>query len=399
MPLYLAPFERVSSPIGTVFRPVGMEPGGTFIDLRADGGATLEGNGLNACLLFLPGATSNPALDLLGTDMAEPLALATKSTALSKLGVDVQSLTLGGLVRDLLLSPPVNGWKPVRADRRGITDIYLGGSKVYTSAGAASVDTITDLLVDEQVAVDFMRGDRRRRWRLWQIFGFGGLGAALSLWSPDALWLAVAALPATDAFTNTTGVDLTVHSASWSLVTGNMEISANAVGTLNGASGNVNAARWNADTFSDDQYSKCTLVAAGGGNYIGPGVRESAGAVSFYYYFSAVGDQKYVGKVVSGSITDLASHATVLAVSDLLELRCEGSTITARLNGANDPNLSGNPFTDTALASGSAGLAGYNAHDSSLVDNWEGGNLGGGHPTARRHSGIPGMSLTGRRTW
>ena len=31
MPLYLAPFEQVSSPIGPVFRPVGMEPGGTFM--------------------------------------------------------------------------------------------------------------------------------------------------------------------------------------------------------------------------------------------------------------------------------------------------------------------------------------------------------------------------------
>src|SRR3990172_1857706 len=71
-------------------------------------------------------------------------------------------------------------------------------------------------------------------------------------------------LPATDAFTDTNGVQITSHGTGWTLLNGgslqgDMDIQSNSL-----ASDVLNTdvvAFWDNDTFDDDHYSEATIVA------------------------------------------------------------------------------------------------------------------------------------------
>ncbi len=88
------------------------------------------------------------------------------------------------------------------------------------------------------------------------------------------------ALPATEAFTNSNGTQLTTHSSNWTLNSGDFDIQSNALSP--DAASTENGAHWNADTFDDDQYAQATLVDQFNSRTIGVAVRCHATADTYY---------------------------------------------------------------------------------------------------------------------
>ena len=195
-----------------------------------------------------------------------------------------------------------------------------------------------------------------------------------------ALW---AVLPATDAFTGTDGTALTTYSANWSLNSGNFVINTNAVAPNQSAT--ECGARWNADTFGNNQYAQSKLAnITTTGQTIGVAVRAATGGAASYYGFYADGSgggKTFLFKMVAGSWTQLGSLGAALAVNDIIRLEVSGTTLTPKVNGSTQSPPGAR--TDSAHSSGAAGLSGYSVSTSMRLDDWEGGNLGGGPPPRR----------------
>jgi len=183
------------------------------------------------------------------------------------------------------------------------------------------------------------------------------------------------ALPATDTFTGTTGTQLTTYSANWTLCLGDFDIQSNALSA--DASGN-NGAGWNADAFNDDQYAEATFAAVFQFVYLGVAVRCDVGTPddTFYLFYSDSTDGSYLEKIVNGAETQLGNKGATFAVNDVIRIEASGTTITPIKNGGtlNPPNAQ----TDASISSGAAGVSGYDDSAFIRIDNWEGGNLGGG---------------------
>lgn len=183
------------------------------------------------------------------------------------------------------------------------------------------------------------------------------------------------ALPASDTFTNTNGTLLSAH-GSWSLVSAagkTSEIQGNAYTVTSGLTfGDFSCYRWNADTFNDNQYSKCTMTALDGNSAIGVTARCASGANSYYWLIGDTGGL-YKGVVVAGTSSDISSY-TASSVNDVVEIRVSGTTIGAWRNGS---SLGDN--TDSNLSSGYAGvITQWFTGQTSRGDSWEGGNLAAG---------------------
>ena len=179
------------------------------------------------------------------------------------------------------------------------------------------------------------------------------------------------ALPATDAFTGADGTALTTYSASWTYNQGTFALINNNVRPSNTAQC---LARWNADTFNDNQYSKGSWPNVYG-NYSGVAVRiDTGGAVTAYTYYANEVDRQ-LAKIVAGTRTQLGSTGAAPADGNTCELDASGTTITPILNGSTDATIGAQ--TDSAIASGAAGLSGTGNLDARF-DNWEGGDLAGG---------------------
>jgi len=195
-----------------------------------------------------------------------------------------------------------------------------------------------------------------------------------------ALW---AVLPATDAFTGTDGTALTTYSANWSLNSGNFVINTNAVAP-NQATTECGA-RWNADTFGNDQYAQGKLAnSTTTGQTIGVAVRAATGGAASYYGFYADGSgggKTFLFKMVAGTWTQLGSLGAALAVNAVLRLEVSGTTLTPKVNGSTQSPPGAQ--TDSAHSSGAAGISGYSVSTSMRLDDWEGGNLGGRPPPRR----------------
>lgn len=177
--------------------------------------------------------------------------------------------------------------------------------------------------------------------------------------------LCIAALPASDAMTDTNGTPLTTHSASWTINNGGFTINAS-----NAASGNSsvnNMAHWNADAFSDDQYSEVVIASILSTRYPGAAVRVDASANTGYFCFENT-TTLYLRKIIAGSETQLSSIAVTGANGDTIRLEVSGTSLSCYQNSV----LKLGPTSDSAIASGSSGIAVFS---SGSIDSWEGGNL------------------------
>jgi hypothetical protein len=180
-------------------------------------------------------------------------------------------------------------------------------------------------------------------------------------------------LPATDSFTDTNGVQLTSHSSDWTLNAGDLDVQSNALAPDDAGD---SMAHWNADAFDDDQYAQATVVAISGSVWIGVSVRAHASAHTGYCY-SGDDDEREISKFVAGSYTSISYYGSGgFSVNDDIRIEAESTTITPVLNASTDTNVGAQ--TDAAISSGSAGVCGYSDSEDSRIDDWEGGDLGGG---------------------
>lgn len=179
------------------------------------------------------------------------------------------------------------------------------------------------------------------------------------------------ALPATDTFTGTNGTPLATYSPNWTVNSGVFQIESNAV-CHNSASAS-GLAHWDADVFDDDQYAEAVVSGVDTGSWMtGVAVRVHASADTGYYYQGSSSGSE-IGKSVAGGRTTLLSGLAAWANTDVVRIEVEGTSIRAYIDGVQQ----GATQTDSAIASGSSGLCGFNDATLSLLTSWEGGNLGG----------------------
>jgi hypothetical protein len=190
------------------------------------------------------------------------------------------------------------------------------------------------------------------------------------------------ALPATETFTDTNGTALATHNASWTVNSGSFVVQDN--GCCPTGSGVENLARWNADTFNNDQYSQCVAaILATGGVQAGVAVRVSTSGAETAYGCYWDNTTAYIFKNVAGTWEQLGATVTPPTAGQLVRLEVSGTTLTLKYDGSTQTTR-----TDSAISSGAAGLAGYSSGGSGYLDDWEGGNLsaGGGTPPSSRLS-------------
>lgn len=171
--------------------------------------------------------------------------------------------------------------------------------------------------------------------------------------------------------------------ANWSTISGvpALQIVSNQIeDTTTG--GSVTAREiYSAISWPNDQYSQCTLVHLNSGStsYGGVCVRQSTGADTGYYSIAgSAGDPNvYIARQLAGVHTNLASAAYTFSPGDVLYFSAVGTTLTVKINGVTKVT-----FTDTNIASGSAGLAVYagSSVGDSIVDNWSGGSFASVNP-------------------
>jgi hypothetical protein len=177
------------------------------------------------------------------------------------------------------------------------------------------------------------------------------------------------ALPASDSFTGTDGTSLPTYSSNWTIDTGNGGFIIQTNAARPNAIFQVSLVRWNADTFSNNQYAQGTITNANSD----PGgvlVRAATDGTSNYYGAMSDSDSSTEWfKYVAGSYT-LLSSLPFMANGDVIRLEVYGSTLAVYKNGIQH----GPTLTDSSHTSGAAGLTGYSTGSTS-IDNWSAGNL------------------------
>lgn len=182
------------------------------------------------------------------------------------------------------------------------------------------------------------------------------------------------AVLATDNFNRANNADLGVN---WDVQNGSGE---NAWKILNNAAEPSTLASncgesYNAVTWPDDQYSqvKCSVTGASAGTGPGPSLRCST--IARTYYIIQVSEHATqaisVRKRIAGAATSLGTINTVWVDGDVLKAEIQGSTIKIYQNGTQI----GSDITDSAIASGRAGIAYDNISTTASVDDWEGGDF------------------------
>jgi len=182
------------------------------------------------------------------------------------------------------------------------------------------------------------------------------------------------ALPVSDAFIGTDFDTLPIYSANWTNVDGVMEIFSNAYYPNTGS---YNASRWNADVFDAEQFAECTIKSLSSSVFIGVGCHlQTDNSANYYYWVGDSATGTYLGEVVAGSGTDLASF-TVPSVNDVLriEVTVSGSiaSLVGKINGVSRATT-----TSTSFVSGSAGVASWGAGTGSRASDFVAGNLASG---------------------
>jgi hypothetical protein len=174
----------------------------------------------------------------------------------------------------------------------------------------------------------------------------------------------------TDDFTGANGTPLTTYSANWSLNAGDFEIQSN--GVRANSPGGECAARYTG-SFANDQFASITAIMFGGSAHIGPAVRCATGGAATYYGYYVAASYRYIFKNIAGTSTILSSGSWTTADNDTHDLRLEanGTTITAILDSSADLGAQ----TDSAIASGSVGISGFDSGAGVRGDNWGGGDI------------------------
>jgi hypothetical protein len=334
MPYYLAPYVGSGKP-GDAFRPFGHEqPGWSAIDLRPDGGATKDGNGLNACLLYLPKHDPSRRLYRIADHADEVMGQGLLHRLRHTLSIDPLAGKLRNFVADVMMDPPRNAWKALRPSR-GWFEVYLGG-----------------LLL---------------RWPM-----MAGMTTYTETWTH-----------ANTVTTSSTSLDSTLtwtkeQNNSWSIQTNQADFAGDA------AFVRVRAEHDLATVDFDVEFTLVSFLNSTGNNVMGPAGRMTTSTFETNYSMNARWDGAGVGthlflKWVAGVETVLGEDAQDPANGQTLKVRCSGSSISGYRNGS---VLLG-PVTDSGIdgvtvGGKRGGLFGYGGNagvTNAVVDDWSASDL------------------------
>lgn len=332
MPYYLAPY-RGAGTREDPFRPRGSDqPGWMAIDLRPDP-SRLDGGGLNACILYLPGHDPSPFLTKLADHREDKAGPRTLERLRNRLDLpDLNEARFDILVARLLLRPRPNAWKRLHAQQNGLYEIWLD-------------DLLIDLPVPTGMATDnFNRANET---------------------------------PLASPWTNSDGA--------------NYNLSSNAV---TGAGGDGDRLWYRSGAASSaDQYAQATQVAGPTSDDWGPAVRVGSNGTKSGYIHNVYVNEERLFKFVNGAFTIILSHNVDAANGDVVRVEAEGSTIRAKINGS---QVTGSPVTDTSLTTAGNGVGLYSWGSGGTLDDWEGGDLVTSTPKAGTDTGS-GTEITGGR--
>lgn len=356
MPYYISEYEGDGTN-QSPFLPAARTSGWSAIDLRPDGGATLGGGGLNACLLWLPNNVVNAKLLKFAEAKGENLSTNTKNSLISRLNLTAGFFELNkteDIISELLLKPPDKAWNPIRKGENNTIKIYLGGLLVTLPGSSAQLQMF---LENAKMFVGF-------------------LGAALGF--PLATVL-------DENFNGTDSVTLANTQLSWAEYTAGEVEWQQLSNQLNLAVLNVgnfaeNGLRVESDLASDDHYAEIDWVSVSGAltRTSGPTVRQASGSTITHYGFIYIADAATVqlAKMVSGSFTDIGGGAVAYTISggDTFRIEADGSTQDGLVNGS-----SKRTGTDTAitgnLRAGMRGLGEGTSTGNIIWDTWKAEDL------------------------
>ncbi|MBA3843514.1 MAG: hypothetical protein H0X39_13045, partial [Actinobacteria bacterium] len=180
------------------------------------------------------------------------------------------------------------------------------------------------------------------------------------------------ALPASDLFSGAAGA----VSASWTQqTTFNATLTGSGALSQAAASGGEGFVYWNADTFSADQYSQCSLsVLAGGLFYLGVrGSGTEAAVTAKRYHLAARATSTSLEKRTGGVTSTLASLSATIVPGDLVRIAVVGTAITVYKNGTSIGTA-----TDSAISTGTPGVGAQwssGTTPDAAVDWWEGSDV------------------------
>lgn len=316
MPLYLSPYIGQGTR-DNPFRPSGADQSGaSAIDLRIDC-TRADGGGLRFALLWLPLGSSSPTGAIkLADDHGETVSTLIKNAANTRFGLDFsKDLTIQDLVETILLRPDNGHWHRLRPNR-GRVEAWLGS------------------------------GTGKRRWVDFPVLAGGAT-----------------------ALDNFNRADENPLAGNWTSVSANpfRLIGNQAYGS--GAGSGETYAYWNANTFSDDQFSQIQIVTAN--EALGVTVRGSGASTDYYAVQDFTGANLF--KYVSGAYTSLDQQSYAWSTNDYIRLAASGSTLTVYGDASNPPTTQIAQATDTTFASGKVGI--YDWFGNAILDNWSGGDL------------------------
>ena len=161
---------------------------------------------------------------------------------------------------------------------------------------------------------------------------------------------------------------------NWETVgAGALQLSSNAVK----ASGSsiLSASGWKSSVnpFNANQYSKVQFTGIHIYDEGGVTVRGTAGSNGTYYasIYKIGAAELSISKVINGTLTELTNGACTLSLNDTIKLQVSGTTLTAYQNTTQICTI-----VDSSISSGQPGLFyDYGDANTTVLDNWEGGNL------------------------
>lgn len=175
----------------------------------------------------------------------------------------------------------------------------------------------------------------------------------------------------TDDFTAADETTLVSHNANWVQDTGAIVIRSN---TARGNTGGASYARWTGEVFNDDQVVSGVWAGTNSNGSISSAIGARFDSSQNGYYYWVTGSNSRLYRLNTGSATLLSSGGSV-STSDVIELTCEGTTLTCRLNGSTTGAPSAQ--TDSTHSGGDAALRLFNVGDSASIDSISGANLAG----------------------
>jgi hypothetical protein len=134
---------------------------------------------------------------------------------------------------------------------------------------------------------------------------------------------------------------------------------------------------WRNGSFDNDQYAEVTLVNPSGTGDQGAGVAlrfsEDGVPVASGYDFTGKNDYGVIRKWIDGVRTILSNPGWSASGGDVIRGESEGSDLRIYLNDVEEAAT-----TNGEVAAGNPGLALIDFSGAGFVDDWEGGDLGGG---------------------